>query len=446
MAAQPTAVVSPGATAPAATHSGSVATTGRHRVVVFGVLLAVLAYVDRVAIAQAALPISAELQLSRAQMGLIFSAFGLAYALFEIPCGWLGDTFGPRRVLVRVVLWWSAFTAATGLAWSFWSLWTIRFLFGAGEAGCFPNLSKAFKSWLPQSERSRAQGFLWAATRWGGALTPLLFASALRFVTWRTAFTMLAAAGLVWCFFFYRWFADRPEDHPAVNSAELALIKAGMPATVSNVPIPWRRLVANRSVWLLSVQYFCLIFSWIFYITWLPTYLHDYHHQPAGAAARLAVIPLLFGGIGCMVAGFLVPRLARILGSLAKARRLLATTGLLGAACFLIVATRITDPLICVLALGAASFSNDLDTPPSWNAAMDVGGKYAGTVAGWMATGGHTAAVIAPTVGGYLLQRTHGDWNLFLYVMAAVFAAGALCWQFIDPVTSVEVGEYETVP
>ena len=208
-----------------------------------------------------------------------------------------------------------------------------------------------------------------------------------------------------------------------------------------HVEVHWRQLVANRSVWLLSVQYFCLIFSWIFYITWLPTYLHDYHHQAAEAAARLAVIPLMCGGIGCAAAGFIVPRLAQALGSLAKARRLIATTGLVGAACFLVVATRLSDPLLCVLAMGAASFSNDLDTPPSWNAAMDVGGKYAGTVAGWMATGGHTAAVIAPAVGGYLLQRTHGDWNLFLYVMAAIFAAGALCWQFIDPVTPVEVAE-----
>ena len=441
MAAHPRVAITPETAAAAAAHREDVATTVRHRVVVFGVLLAVLAYVDRVAIAQAALPISAELQLSRAQMGLIFSAFGLAYALFEIPCGWLGDTFGPRRVLVRVVLWWSAFTAATGLAWNFWSLWTIRFLFGAGEAGCFPNLSKAFKSWLPQSERSRAQGFLWAATRWGGALTPLLFAWALRFVTWRSAFTMLAAFGLVWCAFFYRWFLDRPEDHPAVNSAELAAIKVGASAVSGHVEVHWRQLVSNRSVWLVSFQYYCLILSWIFYITWLPTYLHDYHHQAAEAAARLAVIPLMCGGIGCAAAGFIVPRLAQALGSLAKARRLIATTGLVGAACFLVVATRLSDPLLCVLAMGAASFSNDLDTPPSWNAAMDVGGKYAGTVAGWMATGGHTAAVIAPAVGGYLLQRTHGDWNLFLYVMAAIFAAGALCWQFIDPVTPVEVAE-----
>jgi nitrate/nitrite transporter NarK len=269
-------------------------------------------------------------------------------------------------------------------------------------------------------------------------VTPLLFASALRVVTWRTAFTLLAAIGLVWSVFFQRWFRDRPEDHPAVNAAELATIKAGIAPVVSDGVTPWRQLVANRSVWLLSVQYFCLIFSWIFYITWLPTYLQDYHHQGPVAAARLAVIPLLCGGIGCMAAGFLVPRLTPRLGGLARVRRLLATTGLLGAACFLVIATRISDPLLCVLAMGAASFSNDLDTPPSWNAAMDVGGKYAGTVAGWMATGGHTAAIIAPTVGGFLLQHTNGNWNLFLYVMAAIFAAGALCWQFIDPVTPVE--------
>lgn len=411
----------------------------RHWVVFYSVTLAVLAYMDRVTISQAAGPISADLHLSKGQMGLIFSAFGLAYALFEMPSGVLGDLFGPRKVLVRVVLWWSGATAATGAAWSFGSLWIIRFLFGAGEAGCFPNITKAFSVWLPASERSRAQGLLWAFARWGGAFTPPLVVLAFHYVSWRWAFVAFGAIGLVWSFFFNRWFRDRPEDHPGVNAAELDLLRDVSRLAAHSDRLPWRKLTSNLSVWLLAAQYFCLIFSWIFYITWLPTYLQEYHHQSQAAAARLAVIPLLCGGIGSLLCGVVAPRLSRRMGSVSRARRTLSTAGLVGAAALLVIATRIADPFWATMTMGLASFSNDFDTPPSWNAAMDIGGRYAGSVAGAMSTAGHIAAIVAPSVGGFLLDWTHGNWNLFIYIMAGVFALGAVCWQFIDSATPVNI-------
>src|SRR3954451_19933472 len=149
-------------------------TKARYWVVVFAVTLSVLSYIDRVCISQDAPVISRDLGLTKSEMGMIFSAFGIAYALFEIPGGWMGDWMGPRKVLMRIVLWWSFFTAATGFVRGFWSLWGVRFLFGAGEAGCFPNLTKAFTIWLPNNERTRAQGIMWMFARWGGAFTPPL--------------------------------------------------------------------------------------------------------------------------------------------------------------------------------------------------------------------------------------------------------------------------------
>src|ERR1700761_3691421 len=144
----------------------------RYGVVVLALSLAVLSYVQRVAISQAAGPISKDLHLDKAQMGLIFGAFGLSYALFELPMGLLGDRLGVRRVLLQVVLAWSIFTALTGAAWSFASMYVVRFLFGAGEAGCFPNLTRMLSVWLPARERITAQSLMWACTRWGGAATP----------------------------------------------------------------------------------------------------------------------------------------------------------------------------------------------------------------------------------------------------------------------------------
>src|SRR6185436_19083673 len=146
----------------------------RYGVVYFGVALAVIQYIDRVCIGQARGSIQESLHLDKSQMGWIFGAFGLAYALFEVPTGWLGDKFGPRKTLMRVVLWWSFFTAATGWVWSRWSMIIVRFLFGAGEAGCFPNLTRAFTTWLQPHEKVKAQGILWMSARLGGAFTPLL--------------------------------------------------------------------------------------------------------------------------------------------------------------------------------------------------------------------------------------------------------------------------------
>src|SRR6266478_3230848 len=170
----------------------------RYWVVVFAITLAILSYIDRVCISQAAPVITNDLGLSNTDMGKVFGAFGLAYSVFEVPGGWMGDWMGPRKVLMRIVLWWSFFTAITGYMWNLASLCVARFLFGAGEAGCFPNLTKAFSIWLPSEERSRAQGIMWTFARWGGAFTPPLVILAFRHMSWRWAFVCFGALGLIW--------------------------------------------------------------------------------------------------------------------------------------------------------------------------------------------------------------------------------------------------------
>src|ERR1700674_5723140 len=190
------------------------ATKVRYLVVIFAVMLAVVQYLDRVAISSAAAvpAIRRDLGLSEVEMGWVFVAFGLAYAIFDIPGGYLGDWLGPRRVLLRVVLWWSFFTAATGWTWNLMSILVTRFLFGAGEAGCFPNLTKVFTTWLPPDERVRAQGVLWMSARWGGAFSPLVVTPVILWVGWRGAFGIFGSLGVIWAVFFYRWFRDNPMD------------------------------------------------------------------------------------------------------------------------------------------------------------------------------------------------------------------------------------------
>ena len=412
-------------------------THARYWVIFYAVTLAILSYINRVAISQAAPEISRDLHFSDVQMGKIFGAFALSYALFEVPSGWLGDWIGPRKVLLRIVLWWSAFTAITGGMWNFTSMWLARFFFGAGEAGGFPNLTKAFTTWLPKIEHVRAQGIMWTFARWGGAFTPVLVVWVLRFVNWRWAFVLFGGLGVVWSIFFYRWFRDNPRDQPSVNAAELALLEGSERLASGHAKVPWGKLLRSRSIWLLWLQYFCSSFPWYFNITWLPTYLQQHWKLAPAVAARYAILPLFFGGVGALLCGSISASFARRVG-LAQSRRILATSGFLGAAIFLALSIQFHDPRWCMLSMGMASFCNDLAMPPSWAACMDIGGKFAGTVSGSMNMMGNLAGYVSPVVGGYILAATGRDWNVFLYVLAAVYLSGVAIWPFIDPETPIE--------
>jgi MFS family permease len=415
----------------------------RYWVVVFAVALAILSYIDRVLMSQAmAGPkgIAAELHLQEWERGYVFGAFAIAYALFEMPSGWLGDWMGPRKVLLRIVIWWSSFTAITGAVWSFSSLVTVQFMFGAGEAGGFPNLTKAFSTWLQKHERTKMQGIMWTAARWAGAVTPLLVVQVLKFTTWRVAFPLFGSLGVIWGILFFRWYRDRPEDHKSVNAGELELLKENKGLSGSHGNVPWRKLIGSKTIWLLWAQYFCLSYPWYFYITWLPQFLRSrYPLMSDDQRAFLAFVPLFCGGLGSLSCGLIAPRVERWTGSIARARRLLAITGFFGAAVMLCICIQMRSPLMMISFLGLTSFFNDLVMPGSWATCMDVGGRYAGTVSGSMNMMGNIAGFVAPVVGGYILQATHGQYEIFLYSMAGMYLLGVLCWPFINPTKPLEV-------
>jgi len=399
------------------------ATSARYRVTAFAISLAALAYMQRVAISQAAPSIQTDLGLDKDQIGQVFGAFGLAYALFEIPNGLLGDRLGVRSTLTRIVVLWSVFTALTGAAWNFTSMWLARFLFGAGEAGCFPNLTRMLSTWLPLRSRLRAQALMWACSRWAGAFTPLLVLALVQWQGWRWAFVVLAVLGFVWAAVFFRWFRDDPAQHPAVNAEELELLRESRVLTTQEGDARWYHTLFKRQVLLLLLQYFCFSFVWYFYVTWLPTYLREGRHVSATEAATLSTLPLLLGGFGSLVAGYAAARIRR---------RNIAVFGFVMSGVLLFSVTRIDSTPVAMLAMGLASFCSDLTMPISWNACVEIGRRNTATLSGTMNMFGNFAGFVGPVVGGKLLSSTADSWDLLLYLMAFASLLAAACWVFLE--------------
>ncbi len=412
----------------------------RQVVLWFAVTLAIITYVDRICISQAAPTMQKELGLSKIEMGYVFSAFALSYALFEIPGGWLGDRIGPRKVLMRVVCMWSIFTVATGWARNFWSLIVCRFFFGVGEAGCFPNITIAFSNWFPMSERVKAQGILWLSARWGGAFTPLLVGWMLagsgdgKFglgLHYKWVFLIFGALGVFWSILFYRWFRDNPKDHPSVNAAELAHI--GENSYLGDHAFPWRKLLASRTVWMLWAQYGFMSYGWYFYITWFPTYLKEQFVELSELQrALLASVPLFFAGMGSIISGLCSAAIDRRLRSIAKTRRVLGVTGMGLAGIMLLVSIQFSSPVATVLSIGLGALCNDLAMPGAWGACMDVGGRHTGALAGSMNMMGQIGGVIGPIAVPIVLKATNNSWTANIALFSLTYFLGAICWAFVN--------------
>jgi sugar phosphate permease len=412
------------------------ATRVRYVVLAFTFLLSVITYIDRVCISAAAPTVSAELGLSRVQMGLVFSAFTLAYALMEVPSGWWGDLVGARRVLTRIVVWWSLFTALTGAAWSFLSLAAFRFLFGAGEAGAFPNCARIFSRWMPATQRGLAHGIIFTGSRLGGSLTPYTVVALLAAVGWRRSFGIFGTLGLVWAVAFYAWFRDDPAQKPAVNAAELELIRAGPAVTATGRPrVPWRALLTSVNLWAICLMYGCMFYGWYFYITWLPTYLREARGLSAERSGLYSSLPLLFGAAGCVLGGLLTDALVARRG-LKFGRRTVGVASLVAAACFLAASLFLRDPAHAILAVSLSAFSNDFALSACWAVCVDTGREFAGTVSGCMNTFGNLGGALSPFLVGIFLERFH-SWNLALDTACATYLLGALLWLRIDPTEPV---------
>jgi len=407
------------------------ATRARHKLLSFTFALSIITYVDRVCISTAAGSISGELHLTKAQMGWVFSAFTIAYAIFEIPSGRLGDTIGPRKVLTRIVLWWSTFTMATGLVWSYMSILTARFLFGAGEAGAFPNMSRSLSHWFPERERGTAHGVMFMGSRLGGAATPLLVTPILAYAGWRASFWIFGTLGVAWCIFWWRWFRDDPARHPEVNAAELALIQESnsVKTAMTKSELPLRSLFQLQVLWI-SLMYFCYGYSLYFYLTWLPTYLKEIRGFSNAQTSAVHTIVLLTAAATSILGGRLTDYLVKHYGL--RIGRSIGSVALPVSGFALAGAALTSNNVAAAVLLATAAGAGDLCLSTCWAICHDIGQDAAGTVTGCMNTFANIGGALSPLVIGYTVQWW-GSWSTPLLIAAGVSVLGGILTLQIDP-------------
>lgn len=405
-------------------------TRARHVVLWLTVLAYLITYMDRVVIATAAPMIEEEFGFTPVTMGWIFASFSIAYALFQIPGGWLGDRFGARRALTGVVLWWSTFTAATALTWSASSMIVCRFLFGAGEAGAFPIATRSLSRWMLPSERGWAQGLTHAGARLGGALTPVFVALLIVYYGWRTPFFLFALLGLAWAALWFGYYRDTPREHRSVNDAELAMIEGALGTGRARVSVPWRHLLANPRLWVLSAMYFCYAYCINIFLTWFPKYLHDARGFDIAMMGLFASMPLLAGVVGDLVGGWASDRLVKRGAGLKIGRRAVAVVGFLIAAVMIPLAAATADPFASIICFCVALFGLELTVGVSWAVTLDIGGAYAGSVSAVMNTFGNIGAAIAAVVTGYIVSMS--GWFPAFAVLAVLCLVAALLFMRID--------------
>ena len=407
-------------------------------------LMYLITYLDRVNISTAAPIISKEFGFDKITMGAIFSAFGWAYALFQVPGGWLSDRFGARPVIGTIVAYWSVMTAATAAATGAVSFIAVRFLFGMGEAGAFPGATRSMQLWYPREERGLVQGLTHSASRLGAAIAPPLVVFIMSAWGWRSVFYVCGAIGFIWSVWWYVSYRNLPEDHPLVNEEELKHIR-GVDATGAVKPahierkaasVPWGTLLRSPNMWAIMCAYFTYVYClWIF-LSWLPSYLVEFRHFTLIKVGMLASLPLFAGVIGDTVGGVATDWLLKKTGNTRLARRSVAITGLLGCCAFIVPAALTENAITAITCLTASMFFLECTIGPSWAVPMDAGGKYSGTVSGMMNMAGNFGGALSPLVFGFLVQ--YGSWQAPFIVAAVLLVIGAGIWAFwLDPDRSV---------
>ena len=401
-------------------------------------LISIITYIDRVNISVTARQMMPALGLTEIQMGQIFSAFVFGYALFQIPGGWLGDRWGPRRVLTLAVIWWSIFTALTAVAPTFplinmigimGSLMLVRFLIGIGESAALPNFNRAVANWHPPQERGLGIGITIGGIGIGSAITPPITAWIMVNYGWQTAFYAAGALGIIIALLWFWYATDHPQDHPHVNTEEAQLIGGG-PSTSPSLQLPWKSILRTPTVWWIIVSYTCLGYVAYIYMSWFYLYLVNVRGFDVLRGAVFASAPFIAMAIFCPLGGWVTDKLSQS-GGVNWGRATVGASGMILAALFIVIGANVKLPALAIgmLSLGAGWLYFTVGA--FWSSTTDLSKAHAGTLSGMMNTGANLGGTLSPTLTPWLAHEI--GWTGSLGAAACIAFLGGLCWVFIRP-------------
>jgi len=386
-----------------------------------------ICYMDRLNIAVTVPLIMEEFGWDEAALGIILSSFFWGYTLLQIPGGWLADRYGGRKILGIGVLWWSFFTMITPLARTITNMTIVRALMGLGEGVNFPSIQSLTSRWIPSQERSRVMGFTLSGISVGNILAFPLATWIMTVLGWRYVFFIFGLLGYIWCVFWLRLAANRPEEHKTIHPQELEYIKANRPEVPPVVKTPWKAILSKVQVWALVINHFCVSWGFFMFLTWLPTYLVRAHGFSIKEMGIYSMLPYLAMVIGSNGSGWLADHFIKRTGNITLIRKVFHTISLLSAAVFLILLaqaeSKMSVIILVTLALGMMSMTGSTTGPN----AMDIGPRYAGIIMGMQTTAGNIAGVIVPIAVGFIVSLSN-RWDLIFYIAAGILIFGVMVW------------------
>ncbi len=403
----------------------------RYRVLIFLFFLILITYLDRICISLVGVRIKSEFNLSNTQFGWVLGAFALAYALFEIPSGALGDRIGQKKVFIRIVLMWSLFTALTGAATGMLTLMAIRFLFGVGEAGAFPNSTATISRWMPASETARGVSWLMIGSSTGAAIAPLIVVPIAIAYGWRAPFFVNGFIGLLWVLVCFLWFKNNPSEMKNITTEEKSLIENNRRFIQHDELFPWKIALKNRSMIAMSIAFFCSQWGLYFFIAWMPVYLQEGRHFSENAMKLTTSYLFILGIVGGVVTGFFSDWLVKKKG-LKFGRQFLGSFALITISLLFFITALTPNNTIAALCLVCGYFFIPANGINGFSTCIDIGGCKAGTVAGIMNFAGNLGAFFLAIFFGKIVDVTH-SFNAPLFVVAGVLFAGGLLWLLVDP-------------
>ena len=403
--------------------------TARSNVLLLLCVMYFLTYVDRVNISTAAGVFKKDLGLSNLDVGLLFSLFGYPYLVFQVVGGWFADRFGPRWTLTICGIVWASATVLTGFAGGFLSMAIARLLLGLGEGATFPVATRAMSDWMPAGRAGFAQGITHASSRLGNAITPPLIAFLILAISWRASFYIIGIVSFAFAIVWGWYYRDDPRSHPGVSAEEAETMPPRRVVT-QRAPIPWTQLARRMAP--VTFTYFCYGWTLWTFLSWVPQFmLHAYKLDLKHSAVFASIV--FFGGVlGDALGGIISDKILKSTGSLIRARRDLVVVGFsLSFLCSLPILF-IQDATLAAIALGGAFFFAEMTIGPMWAIPMDIAPQISGTASGLMNCGSALAAILSPTVFGFIIDKT-GIWPLPFIGTMGLLVTGIIGAFFMHP-------------